>query len=286
MLNAESLSLPRRTLDRLQAAIKLHQYNVRLFQPKIRLRIETPNLTLETAETPRDLEALARFRYEIFFKEGLGHTQEGVDIDRFDVNADHFIVTDNKSGKIVGTYRLISSDFSKEFYSQTEFLCAELMRATPKKLELGRACIRKEFRTGPVIQLLWRGIAAFIDKLEPELIFGCASVHTVEPKEVKRIAQYLRANNWHPDIFSLPKTHLRFPGFNYKFLENNLQLLHSEDTQAKLELPPLMRTYLSAGAKICGGPMIDKEFQCVDFLVALKVADISMGFRKKFLGLR
>ena len=33
-------------------------------------------------------------------------------------------------------------------------------------LELGRSCIDAEYRTGPVMQILWRGLTAYVFRYE------------------------------------------------------------------------------------------------------------------------
>ena len=43
-------------------------------------------------------------------------------------------------------------------------------------LELGRSCVHAEYRTRGTLQLLWRGIAAYVFKHRIDLMFGCASL--------------------------------------------------------------------------------------------------------------
>jgi putative hemolysin len=104
------------------------------------------------------------------------------------------LIIDKKSGEIVGTYRLICSLFSKRFYSQAEFTLEQVLALPGVKLELGRACIKKEFRNGAVLTLLWRGIIEYMKLTNAKYLFGCASVQTVLPHEAAATYEYLLAN--------------------------------------------------------------------------------------------
>jgi putative hemolysin len=51
-----------------------------------------------------------------------------------------------------------------------------------------------------------------------------------------------------------------------------------------VEIPSLFRTYLRFGARVCGGPAIDRGFKTIDFLVFLDLMDLDSGARKMFFG--
>ena len=40
--------------------------------------------------------------------------------------------------------------------------------------------------------------------------------------------------------------------------------------------------YLRIGARVCGPPMIDREFGTIDFFVVFDVADLSSKYRRMF----
>ena len=41
-----------------------------------------------------------------------------------------------------------------------------------------------------------------------------------------------------------------------------------------VQLPPLFTSYLRLGAKVCGGPALDREFKVTDYLVLLDLRDV------------
>ena len=54
--------------------------------------------------------------------------------------------------------------------------------------------------------------------------------------------------------------------------------------EEKPKLPKLLRAYLAIGAKICGPPAIDREFQTIDFLTLLDLEELSPTVKARFLG--
>ncbi len=111
---------------------------------------------------------------------------------------DHLIVIDTESEKVVGTYRMmpdVVAENSIGYYSETEFDLTSIRTLPDTKLELGRSCVHKDFRNTVVIGLLWRGIAAYIDKYDIRHLFGCGSLHSSNPAEVSVVYSYL--NRFH-----------------------------------------------------------------------------------------
>jgi hypothetical protein len=47
-------------------------------------------------------------------------------------------------------------------------------------------------------------------------------------------------------------------------------------------LPPLLQSYLNAGAKVSLHPAWDYQFHCVDFFTLLKVSDMAAQYRNRF----
>ncbi|NLP03545.1 MAG: GNAT family N-acetyltransferase [Fibrobacter sp.] len=94
----------------------------------------------------------------------------------------------------MGTYRLISSLFHKKFYSSTEFNLDDIINLPGTKLELGRACVHRDFRTGTPIALLWRGITDYIRETGTKYLFGCSSVKTTNIRIIASIYRYFQEN--------------------------------------------------------------------------------------------
>jgi putative hemolysin len=52
--------------------------------------------------------------------------------------------------------------------------------------------------------------------------------------------------------------------------------------RAEALLPPLFKSYLRMGAKICGTPALDREFYCIDFLTVIKVDQFNPKMKEKY----
>lgn len=261
-------------VDRLLANLRGKWMRVDSFKPKLSFLIRSGDFTLRTAENPDDLKRVCRFRFENFFSEQSEQFKFALDLDRFDSLADHLMVFDDRSGRLVGTYRILSSKFTDIFYTDTEFDLNSFLKLKGEKLELGRACVAPKFRSGRVIQLLWRGIAEYIKRTRPDYVFGCASLDKIDPLDVNAVTKFLLSEYVYEGVSAIPRRDFRYP---------NLDFLSSQDTNFSVrDLSPLFRCYLAVGAKIMGPPALDRDFMCVDFPIILEMKNLSDAARRKF----
>ena len=65
-------------------------------------------------------------------------------------------------------------------------------------LELGRSCVDAEYRGRAVMQLLWRGIAAYVAEHKIDLMFGCASLGGTDPDALAQELTYLYGHHLAP----------------------------------------------------------------------------------------
>ena len=92
------------------------------FRPKIDFTIDFGDFETRTAQNGSEVEQALRLRHQIFIEEhGLTPLQRSIDIDEFDSIADHLLLMDKIQQKVVGTYRMLSSSWTQNFYSETEF---------------------------------------------------------------------------------------------------------------------------------------------------------------------
>ena len=79
--------------------------------------------------------------------------------DEYDELADHLVAVNVKTNEIVGTYRLIHKDLLPaewKFPTEKEFDISTLKNENI--MEISRAVVKKEYRTGSTVILLWRGL--------------------------------------------------------------------------------------------------------------------------------
>ncbi len=251
------------------------------YKPRYSIEINRGNYVVKTAETPVEVEKALRLRHEVFYREMLNWPQlTGLDIDKFDAQCDHLILMEKSSGQVVGTYRLNLPKQGGEYYSATEFELDDLLSLEGSKLELGRACIRKDHRTGAAISMLWKGLGTYFKTSGAKYLFGCSSVKTVDLYEVSHITRYLLTNyKSELQIHAKPLPAFEMPRFGTISSAPSKEI---DVAFVKSKIPPLLFAYLKAGAAICSTPALDRRFQCVDFLTLLDVQKLDKKMEQRF----
>lgn len=235
-------------------------------------------LALGLARTNAELEAIQRLRYDIFTKEMnavFPDAVDGLDSDRFDPWCEHFMVTEVKTGKVVGTYRLLTPANAVKaggYYSESEFDISALAPLRPLMAEVGRSCIHPDYRNGAVIMLLWSGIAALVKQVGFRYVFGCASVSLrddgVTAAEVWRVGNKRLKKAPHDLPIITPK--------------HSYPVERLKNTTLPARVPPLIKGYLQLGAFICGEPAWDPDFNAADFPVLLDIEGMDPRYRRHF----
>lgn len=248
--------------------------------PKSQIHIERGHFLVKIADTAHELNSVFALRQSIFQREFRGKTFSlRSDREHFDDYADFLIIIDKRYDKVVGTYRMISKCPAFSYYSASEFQLGYLPSLPGEKLELSRACIHRKYRTGTVMQMLWRGVSAYSKAIGARYLFGCSSVLTVDPKVVAGIVTELKAKNiLSNDLGIEPREK-----YSMKDLATALSESPAYDPKQSAELPALFRSYLKAGAKVHGLPAVDWNFRCVDFLTVLDLEQLNAAHERKFL---
>ncbi len=231
-------------------------------------------IRVRLAETAAEVEAAQRLRYKVFYEEfgakpSADMAREGRDFDEYDPLTDHIIVVDQNADaahQIVGTYRLLrDSRLPKDrpFYTSHEFDIAPLLKSSGKLLELGRSCVLPEYRTRPVMQLLWQEIISYVKKHKIDLLFGCASLQGTDVTEVSTQLAYLYHYHLAPENLCpkvLPHLGVDMNLMSKAEIEPHARRIFSD-------LPPLIKGYLRIGCMIGNGAYVDHQFNCIDVCI-------------------
>ena len=236
--------------------------------------LRTDDLIIRLAETAAEVAASQSLRYRVFCEEMSAQPSHEMSVarrefDSFDEYCDHLLVFDRNMGRgveaVVGSYRLMRRPAARrrgQFYTSDEFDISPLLDTPGEILELGRSCVDRDHRTGPVMQLLWRGIADYVLHHGIELLFGCACLPGVEPDRLDVPLSYL----YH---------HLAPPASRPRALEaryldmNRLAPGAFDPRQAQRELPPLVRGYLRLGGHVGDGAVLDRDFGTTGVCIVL-----------------
>ncbi len=242
------------------------------------ISIRDGDYTVRFAQTPEELDAALKVRFEVFnleLQEGLESSfQTGRDRDEFDAVCHHLMIVETKSESVVGTYRLQTIETAERgFYSAGEFdlsyLPDEVLR---QSVELGRACIAPQHRRPQILFLLWKGLAAYLLLRQKRYMFGCCSLTSQDASEGRAVMRLLEdGGHFHKEFYVPPQ-----PGFEC-FPKGFV-----EERRVQAKIPKLFRTYLRYGATVCGEPAIDRAFKTIDFFVLFDLAALDVSSRDFF----
>ena len=234
------------------------------------------NLGVRIATDAAEVDAVQALRYQVFYGEmgavpGAEAARTGRDRDRFDEVADHLLVVDHAIGPgpegVVGTYRLIrqpAADRIGRFYSADEYDIAPITGFPGHVLELGRSCVHAAYRNRAAMQLLWRGIAAYVFLHRIDLMFGCASLPGTDPDAVAEELTWLYHNHLAPPA-------LRPRALPHRYVEMRRRDPASLDVRrVAAGLPPLIKGYLRLGGFVGDGAVIDAQFNTTDVAIVVK----------------
>jgi putative hemolysin len=235
--------------------------------------------------SPAELEAAQRLRYEIFNLElRIGQkTSEntGLDQDEFDAICDHLIIIDENINQIVGTYRLLLDSAAEKhdgFYAEKRFdlngIKAHLTDG--HVMEVGRSCIRKEYRKRPVLNLLWQHIAKYCIEHQVRYLIGCPSITTQDPLKVSQYFVMLKNRGLVSDLGVRP-----IDEKHAITIDENIPVDDPKELYATL--PPLFHGYMDMGAKVCGYPAVNMKFQTTIFFIVLDLMNLNPWYRKRFM---
>ena len=249
-------------------------------------RHREPRFEVRLARDRSEIAAFQALRYRVFYEE-LGAVADRRaaalkrDFDDFDGVCDHLLVIDHDrlSAAVVGGYRLLRKSVALArggFYTAAEYDIGGLAAQPGEALEMGRSCVHAKYRHGAVIQLLLRGIAAYVARHRINLIFGCASLPGADPESLALPLSYLAYHHLAPSA-------LRPVALAERYVEMKRMAPEAIDTRAALgALPPLIKGYLRAGGLVGDGAVIDRQFGTVDVCMVIDTAGISDKFRQRF----
>lgn len=251
-------------------------------QNKIELPLAAPkatphSLSISWARHQDEVEEAQRLRYKVFVEEmgaSLPKAKEGLDQDIFDAWCDHLVVRDDATLRVVGTYRVLTPHQARKLgslYSESEFDLIRLNHLRPKMIELGRSCVHQDYRTGSVIMALWSGLGRYMVQGGYESMLGCASVSMAD-------GGHFAASLHH----QFSQKHLA--PIEYRVLPRLALPVENLNQTLTVEPPPLIKGYLRLGARICGAPAWDPDFNTADFLTLLRLSDLHPRYARHFLG--
>ncbi len=224
-----------------------------------------------------------RLRHAVFAQE-LGAklstpagTPDGLDVDLYDPHCEHLLVRavpeGEGTGPVVATYRVLMPAAARRLgglYAEQRFDLTRLRGHRQHLAELGRACVHPDHRNGTAMLMMWGELTATMQRRGVTLMLGSASLcardggaqawalwHQLVPTHLAPLDLQVRSR------VPLPKPQRPFHG--------------------QVPTPPLLRGYLRANAQLLGEPAWDRDFQCADLPLLLRLDDLPARYRRHFL---
>lgn len=235
-------------------------------------------LYVELATTIDDIKASQALRYRVFAGEmgaRLQGEQAALDQDHFDPFCQHLLVKERGTGRVIASTRLLLGEQARKaggFYSECEFEMDALYQLPGRSVEVGRTCVDPSYRQGAAIAVLWSGLADFIRQFGIDHLFGCASIEMSDGGVLTQaIMNNVRRQGMLDHAWQVtPRTPLS-------------PLPEGAEKTVSAPLPPLLKAYFRLGARACGEPCYDPDFDCADILVLVDVSEINASYARHFL---
>jgi putative hemolysin len=236
--------------------------------------IAPPRFTTSLAESAFEVLEAQRLRYRAY-RDALrtDHPAHalGLDRDAFDDHCEHLLVRDGTSGAVVGTYRILDAEGARAaggFYTASEFDLHRVLRLPGRLVEVGRACVDPDHRSGGVIATLLAGLAHHLFERRYDYVFGCASVSVAaDPAAADALCRRLARSHLGPEEWRV------FPHVPF--------VLDASPASEDAPLPPLVKGYLRLGALVCGAPAWDPQFRTADLPLMLPLATMAPRWRHR-----
>ena len=227
------------------------------------------------ASSQIDVLAAQSLRYQCF---NLSNKEE-LDVDDFDALCQHVLIENLETEKLICCYRILKFDSGKNIsssYSSQFYDLKVIENFTEPMIEVGRFCIDPEVNDPSVVLTAWAALAQIVDHNETELLFGCSSFEGIEKeKYFDSFAllrdRYMAPDHWRPKIKAAQV-------FCY-----SKDLIYKVDKKkALLNMPPLLKTYLSMGAWVSDHAVVDLNMKTLHLFTGMEISKIPKS-RKKFL---
>ena len=126
------------------------------------------------------------------------------------------------------------------------------------------------------MQLLWKGIAAYVFRHDIGLMFGCASLPGNDVDALAPQLSYLYQNHLAPE-------RVRPVALKGLYTEmNRLQPEAYDLKRALASLPPLIKGYLRLGGFVGDGAFVDTQFNTTDVCIVVQTDEVTDKYYKHY----
>ena len=126
------------------------------------------------------------------------------------------------------------------------------------------------------MQLLWKGLMAYVARFDIDLMFGCASLPGTDVAEMALPLSYLH------HFCAMPEN-LRVRAQDDQFVEmNRIPADQIDEREGIRSLPPMLKGYVRAGCRIGDGAVVDRQFGTTDVFIYFPLSGIDARYKSRF----
>ena len=227
------------------------------------------------ASSRNDVWSAQALRYECF---NLSNKIE-LDVDDFDTICQHVLIENLETQKLICCYRILSFENGKKIdssYSSKFYDLKAIEKYSAPMIEVGRFCIDPEENDSSVVLTAWAALAQIVDQNKIELLFGCSSFAGIEKEKYLDCFallrdRYIAPYYWRPKIKA-----------EQVFCYSKELIYQVDEKKALLNMPPLLKTYLSMGAWVSDHAVVDLNMKTLHLFTGVEISKIPKR-RRKFL---
>jgi putative hemolysin len=228
------------------------------------------------ADSGEALREAQRLRYEVFALEmgaRLHNSLPGLDHDELDPHCQHLLVRHPGTGRVIACTRVLLDEGARRaggFYSHREFDLDAVLTLPGRFAEVGRTCVHRDHRDGATITALWSGLASLVEAHQVDHLIGCASIPLgANGASARGVYSDLAQRHLSPEkVRVVPR----------------IPLPRADAAVCEAQpLPPLLKAYLRLGAKICGEPFLDADFNVADLFILASTRRLARRYSRHFL---
>ncbi len=193
------------------------------------------------------------------------------DADAFDAFCRHVMVERAEDGRLVCCYRLLAIPDGRRIgqsYAAQSYDLGALAAYRLPMLELGRFCVAPGPNDPDIMRAGWAVMTRAVAEEGVGMIFGCASFAGTDPDRHGAAFALLRASHLAPGHLA-PRVKA---GEVHGFGQANVTA--DDPGRGRMDLPPLLRSYLSLGGWVSDHAVIDRDLGTMHVFTAVEVASI------------
>ncbi|MEL6585133.1 MAG: GNAT family N-acyltransferase [Pseudomonadota bacterium] len=224
-----------------------------------------PVFDVTVTRDPDGVRQAQALRHAVFVTEmgGASGGCDGLEADPFDAHCEHLLVCDPSRPDLGAVATLRLGYGQGGYYTEQEFDLAPLHALGGSLAETGRTCLHPDYRGGAAAFVLFRAMLAQLQARNVAVLVGTASFPG-------------RTIHRHMDALRRLRQEALAPAAMRPKAQGPQAVAVEGDAprSAMRTVPPLIKTYLRAGAWVGDGAWVDTGFNTVDVCMVLDMARV------------